>query len=377
MGKNERLKIPDNIKLKLWVLSGGRCEFPGCNKIVWRDGLTLKEDNFAHMAHLVASSPKGPRGDVVLSKKLAKDFSNLLLVCLDHSKLVDGKHRNEYPLDLLKFYKKNHEDRIKIQTAIGPDMATTVVRFMANIGDRKVDISLSQAYQAIFPRFPFDEKGVLLDYTNKEGRGNKNYWKNFAQEISNQVKRDFVTGYDRKRFEHLSIFALGPIPLLMHLGNQIGNIISCDIYQKHRDTDDWSWRHELKSDHFTYILNKHNQTKSAKKIIVVLSLSGKIHRKEVAQCILEQYPLYEITTQRPGLNFLAYKSRLEKFKIIYRKVITEIRKQYGSECEIHMFPAVPAPIAVVCGSILLPKSDPKIFVYDKEKNGFVSVLKIN
>lgn len=377
MAKNKRLKIPDSVKLKLWVLSGGRCEFPGCNKVVWRDGLTLKEDNFAHMAHLVASSPKGPRGDVILSKKLAKDFSNFMLVCFDHSKLVDGKHKSEYTLDFLKLYKNKHEERIKMQTAVGPDMATTVVRFMANIGDRKVDVSLSQVYQAIFPRFPSDEKGILLDFTNKEGRGNKTYWKNFAREISNQVKRDFVMGNDRKRLEHLSIFALGPMPILMYFGNQIGNIIPSDIYQKHRDTDDWNWRQEPKPDRFTYILKKYNQTRSAKKVIIVLSLSGKIHQEEVRQCITGKYPLYEITVRSPSVRFLIYKSRLEKFKDIYREVITEIRKRYGSECEIHMFPAVPAPIAVICGKELLPKSDPKIFVYDKEKDGFVPVLKIN
>ena len=377
MAKNKRLKIPDSVKLKLWVLSGGRCEFPSCNKIVWRDGLTLKEDNFANMAHLVASSPGGPRGDVTLSKKLATDFSNLMLVCFDHSKLIDGKHKSEYTLDYLKFYKAKHEERIKMQTAVGPDMATTVVRFMANIGDRKVDISLSQAYQAIFPRFPSDEKGILLDFTNKDGRRSKTYWKNFAHEISDQVKRDFAMGNDRKRLEHLSVFALGPIPLLMHLGNQIGNIIPSDIYQKHRDTDDWNWRREPKFDRFNYILKKRNQAKSAKKVVIVLSLSGKIHQEEVRRCVAEKYPLYEITVQSPSVRFLIYKSRLEKFKNMYRDVITEIRERYSGDCEIHMFPAVSAPIAIICGKELLPQSDPKIFVYNKEKNGFVPVLKIN
>ncbi|MCX6753994.1 MAG: hypothetical protein NTV03_02995 [Candidatus Nomurabacteria bacterium] len=59
--------IPQDVKLKLWVLSGGRCEFPGCNEYVWRDGLTLQEDNFSHMAHIVSDSPGGPRGDDELS----------------------------------------------------------------------------------------------------------------------------------------------------------------------------------------------------------------------------------------------------------------------------------------------------------------------
>ena len=172
---NRRPKIPDDVKLKLWVFSGGRCEFPGCNKAVWRDGLTLRDDNFAHMAHIVAASPLGPRGDKVLSPKLATDFSNLMLVCLDHSKLIDGKHKSEYTLEFLRDYKARHEERIQRQTAIGPDMSTTVVRFIAKIRERKMEISTSQAYGAIFPRFPSDEKGILLDFTNKEGSGSKSH----------------------------------------------------------------------------------------------------------------------------------------------------------------------------------------------------------
>jgi hypothetical protein len=49
MAKNQRPKISDDVKLKLWVFSGGRCEFPGCNKPVWRDGLTLKDEQIQEL----------------------------------------------------------------------------------------------------------------------------------------------------------------------------------------------------------------------------------------------------------------------------------------------------------------------------------------
>lgn len=379
MAKNKRPKIPDPIKLKLWVTSGGRCEFPGCNKIVWRDGLTLKEDNFAHMAHLVAASPNGPRGDATLSPKLAEDFSNLMLVCFDHSKLIDGKNKSDFTLDYLRTYKKKHEERIHMQTAVSPDMASTVVRFMANIGERPVDISLSQAYQAIFPRFPLDEKGILLDFTNKQGRGGRSFWKEFANDIATQIKTSFSLGNDRKRLEHLSIFALAPMPLLMHFGNKIGNMIASDIYQKHRDTNDWNWKKEPRVDKFSYIVKRPTGKNKSKKITLIISLSGKILLNEVKKIIPDAHSVYEITIKNPSVEFLKHKSRLEKFRKEYRNLITEIREKHGAGCEIHLFPAVPAPIAVMCGRELLPKIDPKILVYDndKEKSGFVFTIKIN
>lgn len=105
--------------MKLWVKAGGRCEFPGCNEEVWRDGLTMQEDNFAHVAHIVASSPDGPRGEKTLSEELDTDFENLLLLCQTHSKLIDGKHDSEYSIEQLKQYKTEHEERIQFQTSLG------------------------------------------------------------------------------------------------------------------------------------------------------------------------------------------------------------------------------------------------------------------
>ena len=40
-------------------------------------------------AHIIADEPGGPRGHPVLSKQLAKELSNLMLLCLDHHRLID------------------------------------------------------------------------------------------------------------------------------------------------------------------------------------------------------------------------------------------------------------------------------------------------
>jgi len=49
-----RKSIPETIKLQLWVKAGGRCEFKGCNKMLWQNGLTLCYGNFAEYKHIIA-----------------------------------------------------------------------------------------------------------------------------------------------------------------------------------------------------------------------------------------------------------------------------------------------------------------------------------
>ncbi len=376
--KQKRPNIPEDVKLKLWVLSGGRCEFPGCNKLLWRDGLTLKEDNYSHKAHIIAQSIHGPRGEVKLSNQMAIDFSNLMLLCLDHSKLIDGKNKADYPPELLRSYKEQHEARIQLQTSVQDGLATTVLRFIANIGERPGEVVLPHTYKAILPRYPADDKGVVLDYTSRAGDGDSAYWKSFADEITVHVKQALAPG-NNKRIDHLSIFSIGPMPLLMHLGNQIGNIIPSDLYQKHRDTQDWSWKPESRTEKFDYIVRKSGARQKTKKVALVLSLSGKVEQVEIDKAVPGKKALYEITIPTPDVHFLDKKFKLEKFRVVYRSLVTEIREKHGASSEIHILGAFPAPIAVICGKELLPKADPKVFAYDynKAKGGFVKVLKIN
>jgi hypothetical protein len=79
----ERESLPNAKNYLLWVKAGGRCEFKGCNKILYKDTLIPNfVYNLADKAHIVANSPNGPRGSKTLSKKLSVVVDNLMLYCL-------------------------------------------------------------------------------------------------------------------------------------------------------------------------------------------------------------------------------------------------------------------------------------------------------
>jgi len=367
--------LPETV-LKLWALAAGRCEFLGCNEPLWRDGLTLQEANLSHIAHIIAASPNGPRGDRIESKKMERDFSNLILVCSKHHKLIDNKKLvKKYSVGLLRDFKRLHEERISIQTSIQENMATTILIFKANIGDCMVEIPFDQICQAIYPKYPSDDKGIELDFTKHSGEGDKHFWNSFKDEISSQIKLNLR----KSKINNLSVFALAPIPLLIQLGKCLGNKISSDIYQRHRDAQDWIWKKNTAGKSFRYIVKKRCINSKNKKIVLILSLSGKIHHNEIKDLIGKKVARYEITIERPSPNFLKTRKHLLKFKEIYRNLISEIRSKHGPKCQIHLFPAIPAPIAVLCGQELLPKSDPQLYIYDynKEKNGFRFIFNIN
>ena len=73
--------ISNKNKYLLWVKSGGRCQYRGCNKSLYQDIITKRNFNQAYIAHIVADVPGGPRGDLVRSPLLADDLGNLMLLC--------------------------------------------------------------------------------------------------------------------------------------------------------------------------------------------------------------------------------------------------------------------------------------------------------
>ena len=84
----------------LLAKASGRCQFDGCNKSVLSDELTLKEYNKSNVAHIIASSSRGARGDAIRSHQLSNELSNLMLLCPEHHKEIDD-FPDDYPEKML------------------------------------------------------------------------------------------------------------------------------------------------------------------------------------------------------------------------------------------------------------------------------------
>ncbi len=380
--KKTRVPIPIKTQIELWAVAAGRCEFRGCNKPLYLDELTKTKDNLSIISHIVAAESGGPRGNEIDSPRLAKDISNLMLTCRDHGKVIDSKENvTDYPVELLQEYKKEHEDRIRILTDIMDDAKSHVLIFQAPINGENFNIDKAQTHQAILPKYPAKEHPDLIDFSDFADRETEDgYWSILTRNTKTRFNDIFKHGTNRRDYKHVSVFALGPIPLLVYLGRLIGDIESVDLYQRHRATKDWKWKNEpddFRKEYYRVIEPEaHND---AAQTAILVSISGHVDRKEVAKLIGDDCNVYEIVSEKPGLDFLSSRLKLEMFCYEYRQLLTNIRSANGHMNELHLFCATPSPVAIECGRALLPKSDPPIKVYDliKGTGGFVYALTIN
>ena len=377
--KIHRENVPEQTRLKLWVKAAGRCEFRGCNKPVWRNDLTLSDGNFGEVAHIIAASEDGPRGGKE-SAKLRIEFSNLMLLCQGCHKEIDD-NPDRYPVETLRQWKQEHEDRIEIQTAHSGDIhKSTVLLCTIKIKERVTPINSATYRNAMSPKYPVG-KGIRIDNPDFDLHSEESDWTAYANVIARKIKSHFELGIDEEQIKHLSVFAIGPMPLLMFLGKCIGDTVPANLYQKHRNIKDtnqvWSWP-DMEDTETLYIVKHIRVVDNSAKVAILLALSDTIPKDKYTNFIDERFSVYEITIESPSPHFLKSPKQLEHFSYEYRKLLNQVQAAHGHRCKVYVLPAVPAPIAVECGRVLLPTKDPEIFACQYyNAAGFRKVLKIH
>ena len=169
--------ISNKNKYLLWVKSGGRCQYRGCNKSLYQDIITKRNFNQAYIAHIVADVPGGPRGDLVRSPLLADDLGNLMLLCDICHRRIDKDDVDGHPEFLLLKMKKEHEKRIERVIAISADMQSHIITYKANIGLHTPQLTYSSISEYIYPNYPATSSVIDLSLGNSPQRDkNESFW---------------------------------------------------------------------------------------------------------------------------------------------------------------------------------------------------------
>jgi hypothetical protein len=94
----------------LWGRSGNQCAYCDCD-------LIMEGTSGAYVSvvgdecHIVAIAGEGPRADPSFPLENIDDYSNLILLCKTHHKMVDDRY-SEFTVDVLKKLKKRHEEKV-------------------------------------------------------------------------------------------------------------------------------------------------------------------------------------------------------------------------------------------------------------------------
>jgi len=366
--------IKEDVRVLLFARTAGRCEL--CNELLIKDAVTSIDIIWGQMAHIYAFSKDGPRSNEKRSGN--NDVDNLLLACPScHVKIDKNVQVKNYSVEYLQKMKSDHEARIKLATSFKSAQKTKVLKMIANINNETVKLCKQDMVEALMTEklLPYEEENEEIDFTHNFGSNDTIYWKSKSQEI-NQILAKFYSDLNREKIEHVSIFGIGPMPLLMYLGSKLENKIKTKFFQRHRDGEDWKWKKGNPMAVYEFNLIKKGTDKN--KAALLLSLSGMIDRKLLPKAI-GNCCIYELSlVGGPNYNFLRTENDLFNFEKSFSTCISKIKNNHPSLKHIDVFPAVPAPVAIVCGKSLNKNSDPKLRIFNSyNRNKFKYSLTIN
>jgi hypothetical protein len=352
-------------RLLLFVRAGGRCQFDGCNEYLLEDALTLTEGNFSEVAHIVAFREDGPRGKDASRPAKINQIDNLMLLCAKHHKLIDD-NPEDYTRHSLDTYKRSHEERIKHVTGLGANRKTAVLVFKAPIAGQTVAVPFDHVVEATSPRYPMSRDPLTIDLTQIPTTTHE-HLQTSCDAIAPRVAALFAPEGDAAKAGHVSVFAIGPIPCLVFLGRELTNKVPVDVFQRHRDTERWTWKQDGPPVAYAF---RRVRDGAKDKVAVAMSLSGTIDIVNLPSDVVDGATVYEFTLDgaTPSTSFLRTRADLDAFRIAYQEFLATLLQQHGTLDSVALFPAVPAPIAVLCGRELLPKVHPRLRVFDYQRD---------
>ena len=371
-----KTSISDKIIKQLLIKSGGRCQYMGCNKSLYQDLVTKRNFNQSYIAHIVADSPGGARGDSIRSGLLGNELSNLMLLCDTHHRLIDTEDVVGHPESFLHEMKKKHEERIERLTAISPDMQSHIVTYKTNVGAHTPVLTYESVKEFLLPtHYPALASVIDLSLINStQIDKSESFWRNELENLESQFNDQLRPKLRKNEIKHLSLFAFAPIPLLIKLGTLINDIHNVAIHQPIRNPKTW----RLNDNHQPSIYSTSEPTKVSSIVALNISLSATVNNDRITSVLGDNVSIYTLTIASPFNDFLQSKKHLQDFSFEVRKLLNFIKSKYDAQTPIHIFPAMPIATAIELGRVWMPKADMPLIIYDENTSngGFSKVIEI-
>jgi hypothetical protein len=160
------------------------------------------------------------------------------------------------------------------------------------------------------------------------------------------------------------VFGIAAIPLLMYAGSKLTDKQTVDLYQRHRAPETWIWKKGKGTARFSS-----QQVRSGSgDVALLVNISG-TNTADLIVPMLSDPTIYElrVTSEAANLQILHTRADLDRFTAEYLKVLSTIRTDQPQIQRLHVFPAVPPPVALALGRNRLPKVDATQLIYDRDQ----------
>lgn len=364
----------------LWVRAGGRCTL--CKAYLLEGGLTFQLVPLGEGAHIVGqkNAPGSPRGHHALPEAQRDTADNVLLACSGcHTEIDKAIVAKFMTVEKLRELKRAHEDQIRHQTGLTTDRRTTVLRVFGTVRGAEMTLSRDDAARAVIEsggRFPlflpsYDQQGIEIDLRCIEGEpeGSDAYYEAAMRQIDAGFSERLLEGLRKDHIDHLSVFAIARLPLLVYLGSKLDDGIDTDLYQRHRRTGGWAWPPGTADTTFD-VAEVRGGDAECSDAALITNLSGATPLKDLPQQ-LNAVPAYRLNmSDGAHEDVIATTEVLNRFETTVRKFMSGLETTRKPLQRLHIFGAMPVSAAVTFGRCMKARDlRPAIVLYDLTSDG--------
>ena len=221
----------------------GRCMFDGCGADLTEDLATGVRGNFATLAHNVAASEGGTRGVLHLSRRLADDPENILLLCDTHHRLVDTVARADYPAATLSAMRRRFCDGATAQLDALALASTPAFCVAWPVHRQRIALPSSQQVARALKPIGARLDGQLRTVNDNEAALRFYEGEALWHAMSTAVERTAADILLQAHGEgyRAALFAMGLMPALIALGAKLGNKCEITPMLRYRENGLWYW----------------------------------------------------------------------------------------------------------------------------------------
>ena len=353
------------IRDELPYLAGWRCQFSGCGKDLRTHQATGARGRFSYFAHIVAASTDGPRGDPVLSPRLADQLTNFMLLCDECHRMIDKVRPSAFSADMLNTMREENIGEVKRLLDSLQYPSTEIVAVIGNLSNQVGQFSMDDAHAALRSSRLRSNDGNPQRFFNLGGQHHNVHSNAYWAALFEVLRPDLVTlqtrlngvrtGTSRSR---LAIFPHHTTSLLVLMGRVLGDTSGVHIFQPHRnqpaDVSRWAWpKDEAAPPDDKYkmeILKDRTDQEDVANLVVGLThdvLPGRMPATSAAggQFLL---PTIRITGPTFDADCIKHPEDLTQFGRIVDQAIRTLQDQWRMR-RVHLFICSPASACVVVG----------------------------
>ncbi len=369
-----RTAISEAVRMKLWAVSGGRCEL--CNRLLYSDQHFGVDGNFGQLAHIHAVSIGGPRHKYGMTSDEKNDISNLMLLCADHHHLIDSRP-GDYSDGLLLQRKAQHEERIRLVTEVSNEQSCKIVTYFSNIDNNEVfsSESLMRAATISVGLYASQDPVIQLHHdTRTRYIPSKQEFASKTYELELQF-RQWFDGIIKKQ-DAVALFAIAPQPLLFRLGTLFNDQYNVKVFQCHREGHKWAWRSS--AEEAKYIFDRTKSAATSSNVALVMDLSALINDNRIMSTIGSDVTIYHISIPEPNRLFVKTEEVQSSFVPVFRHAMETIKNENPACTHINVFMAMPQSLAIRAGMDYMPKADLPLILYEQNSanDGFFEAITI-